>query len=177
MHETIPGCEIRLEYPVSSNEQKAMHLDIWLPNERLAIELKYFSKRLKLNCGGEVFDLKEHAASDLARKHLILDVQRLERVMAHEEIPVNSGIAVVLTNDPRLWDPQRAKRKTNDINFRVHEGRHIAGELIWLKGDLPYEGEAPVRLDGAYDIRWQDYSDFMDEQYGQFRYLAVSVEL
>ena len=177
IHELMPDCEVRLEYPVSADDQKTIHLDIWLPKERLAIELKYFNKRLRLNCGGEIFDLKEHAASDLARKHFILDVQRIERVMADEEIPVKSGIAIVLTNDPRLWDPQRAKRKTNDINFRVHEGRHIAGELIWLKGDLPYEGEAPVRLNGAYDMRWQDYSDFTEEQYGQFRYLAVSVGL
>ena len=176
IHALMPECEVRLEYPVSSDEQKAMHLDIWLPKERLAIELKYFNKRLKLNCGGETFDLKEHAASDLARKHFILDVQRLERVMADGDIPVNSGMAVDLTNDPRLWDLQRAKRKTNDVNFRVHEGRHIAGELIWLKGDLPYEGEAPVRLNGTYDMRWKGYSDFSEEENGKFRYLAVSVE-
>ncbi len=176
IHETMPEREVRLEYPVSSDEQKAMHLDIWLPKERLTIELKYFNKRLKLNCGGEIFDLKEHAASDLARKHFILDVQRLERVMADGDIPVNLGIAVVLTNDPRLWVPQRAKRKTNDVNFRVHEGRHIAGELIWLKGDVRYEGEAPVCLYGNYDMYWQDYSILTEEQYGKFRYLAVSVE-
>ena len=165
-----------MEYPVSSDGQKAMHLDIWLPKERLAIELKYFNKRLKLNCGGETFDLKEHAASDLARKHFILDVQRIERVMAAKEVPVNLGIAVVLTNDPRLWDPQRANRRTNDVEFRIHEGRHIAGELIWRKGDLPYEGEAPVRLNGAYDMRWQGYWDFAEKENGKFRYLAVSVE-
>ena len=51
IHETMPEREVRLEYPVSFEKQKAMHLDIWLPKEKIAIELKYFNKRLKLNCG------------------------------------------------------------------------------------------------------------------------------
>ena len=113
-------------------------------------------------------------------------LQRLERVIraaigmgGHGDIPVNSGIAVVLTNDPRLWDPERAKRKTNDVNFRVHEGRQLLADelaaLIWLKGDVRYEGEAPVCLYGNYDMHWQDYSILTEEESGHFRYLAVSV--
>ncbi len=176
IHETIPESEIRLEFPVRTDEQNSKYLDIWLSKMQVAIELKYFSTKLELNQGGETYRLKEHAATDLARKHFVQDVKRLERLIQDREHPARAGIAVLLTNCPLLWEANRGWRMRNDVNFRIHEGGRLAGKLVWLKDGQPYEGEVPVQLSGAYDIQWHDYWTFPEEVRGHFRYLAVSVE-
>ncbi len=153
-----------------------MYLDIWLPNEQVAIELKYFSTMLELKYDGEDFRLKEHAATDVVRNRFTLDVERLECLVQDDDHPARGGVAILLTNCPLLWDANRGRKKTNDINFRIHEGRKLTGTLEWLKNGLPIEGEAKVDLGGTYEMHWKDFWNFTQEQYGKFRYLAVSVE-
>ena len=91
IHETIPGCQLRLEYPFP-HEGRRMYLDTWLPNEGVAIELKHFTARLELDCGGEQFSLRDQAASDLARSGFLEDVQRLEYVVKDRKQSGNSGL-------------------------------------------------------------------------------------
>lgn len=176
IRETMPESQIRLEYPVRSEGLKSKYLDIWLPKEQIAIELKYFSTILELNHAGETFELKEHSATDLARQYFLSDVQRLEGLIQNKDCPARAGLAVILTNCPLLWTANRGWEKRNDVNFRIHEGRILGGELVWLQDGQPYTGLEPVRLRGIYGMNWHDYSNFPNEQGGRFRYLAVSVK-
>ena len=42
IHKTMPDCKIRLELPY--RKEKNWHLDIYLPIQRIVIELKYLQK-------------------------------------------------------------------------------------------------------------------------------------
>ncbi len=174
IHETMPEREVRLEYPVSLDEQKAMHLDIWLQKEKLAIELKYCTRKLALEWNGESFDLTDQSAQDTRRYDFLKDMQRLE------EVTSNTGFAVLLTNDPLFWrPPSPARKQTVDAAFRVHERQETTGSLAW--SPLASEGtrkgrEIPISLRGIYTMHWRDYWNFSDVKSGQFRYLAVSVD-
>ena len=109
IHEMMPDCQVRLEYPFSYGS-KRIHVDIWLPDAGMAVELKYFTKRMELSCNGESFALKDQAASNLVRFGFLKDLQRLESLVRMQ--PARTGIAVLLTNAPTLWEyPKRLNTK------------------------------------------------------------------
>ena len=176
IHETMPGCQVRLEYPFPYEEGR-MELDIWLPTQRIAIELKYRTENLGLDYNGEFFALTNHSAQDNARYDFLYDVQRLEYVVRSGE---KAGFAILLTNDPTYWDPKRMKKQDpNDADFRIHECRKPTGKLAWSDKASPgtiKSREDPIHLSGCYTMHWKDYSDCAAENYGKFRYLAVSVQ-
>ena len=166
----VSGAGVRLEKPFEL-DGKRVRIDIWLAGKQIAIELKYFTQELSTCLNGELFDLKEQAASDIVRHGFLLDVHRLERIVADENQPVRSGLAVLLTNVPGLWEPPR--RDTNDAAFRIHEGRRVTGRLQWLRDGSPItDGELWLR--GAYSMNWRTYSDLGCSS-GEFRLLTVSV--
>ena len=107
-----------------------------------------------------------------------MDIRRLEQVL-HGSGMTKSGFVVLLTNDPSYWEPpQQGWEDKTDGAFRIHEGRVIKGKMKWSeqasKGTK--EGrEEPIKLKGAYDVVWRDYSIFQEEKYGKFRYLVVEV--
>lgn len=138
------------------------------PHRRTAIEFKYWTRRWSGPAGDppEEFDLKAHAATDLARRNFVFDIERLERFSVGSE---GNGIAVVLTNDPSLWSPPSHRRITRDDAFRIHEGRTLTGTLLWGGGDFPVNTR---HLTGRYELRWKDYS-LLSGQNAQFRYLVV----
>ena len=103
IHEAMPDCKIRLELPYrvldpQSDETDKNHLDIYLQTERIAIELKYITRKGKEKWDDELFVLKNHSANNLRRHDFLKDIARLERVVADGE--AKSGFAVLLTNDP-----------------------------------------------------------------------------
>ncbi len=167
----IPDCKVRLEKTFRFEEGKS-RVDIWLPGEGVAIELKYFTRQMAVCHADEWYDLKEHAATDLARHGFLTDVQRLERLVQGEEHPVSVGFAVLLTNAPTLWEPSR--RITNDAAFHLYEDRDgVTGKLQWTKQGRPIE-DGGLHLKGAYAMAWKPFSHF--ESVGaEFRYLAVAV--
>lgn len=177
IHKALPdNSPIRLEAPMPAGH-RTLHVDIWLPLEKTAIELKYATRSLALEHGGEAFTLRDHRAQNQRRYDFLLDIHRLE--LLRRSIPdlCKAGHAVLLTNDPSYWNPPRRPAPT-DYAFRVHEGREISGKMTWT--DKASEGmkkgrESPIRLEGPYRLRWQDYSVFPGEKRGLFRYLAVSV--
>lgn len=59
IHESIPNCEVRLEFKPFPDE--SMYLDIWLPTAETAIELKYLTRNLDVEYGGERFTLASGA--------------------------------------------------------------------------------------------------------------------
>ena len=171
IHAEYPGCEVRLEKPFRLG-RKTMYVDIWLHEESLAIELKYFTQALSFYSDDESFTLKDHAARDLARYGFLADVQRIEELSQDDSRQVQAGFAVILTNDPGLWETSR--RKTNDVDFHIHHGRTaVTGKLSWRKGGVPIEGDE-ISLRDRYSMEWRPYSD-LGISAGEFRYLALDV--
>lgn len=161
-----------------------MALDIWIPGERVAIELKYRTRKLSLNQGdvsgydlikdGETFALRDQAAQDVSRYDFVKDIKRLERVA--DEKPPSLGFAVFLTNDSSYWKPSK-KPDPFDAEFRVPEDKVIKGTREWderaSEGTKKYR-EDPIQLAGCYRCKWRKFSSFK-EKYGQFKYLAIKI--
>ena len=152
-----------------------MYVDIWLPVEKIAIELKYVTRSLELENNDESFALRNHGAHDLRRYDFLQDIQRLERMRSNPEL-CEAGCAVLLTNEPLYWNRPR-RSDTVDSHFRIHEGREIFGELEWA--DNASEGtkrgrDEPIPIEGFYRLCWQDFYKF-SMPVGEFRFLAVSV--
>ena len=175
IHMVIPNSEVRLEYPVRYDDSP-MYLDIWLPLQRIAIELKYPTRMLDLNRQDERFLLVEHGAQPPRRYDFLKDVYRLEKVVVEGDAA--SGIAVLLTNHPHYWNPP-SKQDVIDAAFRLHEGREVRGNLKWAEhaGAKTIEGrEDPIDILGSYKLNWRDYSRLGGSNNQQFRYLAVAVQ-
>ncbi|MEW2080759.1 hypothetical protein [Streptomyces sp. NPDC005283] len=170
--ELTPDVHSRLEVP-QRLLSKTEYLDLLCigRSTRTAIEFKYFTRKWKGTVGipAEDYALKGHAATDLARLHFVRDIARLERFCRHSD---QNGLAIMLTNDASLWTPPGPGRgRTRDQDFRIHQGRELAGTLLWAEG--AYEPNT-YTLRGAYPLGWEPYSE-LDGVGGEFRYLAVSV--
>jgi len=170
IEETVPGCEVLVNckpFPVPGRS-----LNIWLPTEGVAIELKYPTRKLTTRWGEEEFALKDRAR-DVDQRDCVGGVQRLERVVS-EDNAAKTGFVVVLTNDLNYWNPPQ--RETIGDAFRLEEGRALTGVLDWSSraGPGSVQGGMPITLTGKYHLRWRNYST-LSEKYGQFRYLSVEV--
>ena len=177
IHQAAPHSQVRLEVNAFPVQDRSRFLDIWLPVEGIAIELKYATRKLELDQEGESFALRDHGAQDQRRYDFLSDIERLELMRSYGDV-CQAGYAVLLTNDSAYWKVPPA-RDTVDAAFRIHEGREISGELAWATraGPGTVKGrETPIRLGGSYRLRWREFSMFPDKSYGQFRYLAVSVK-
>ena len=163
-----------MEFSPFRNER--MSLDMWLPDMGIAIELKWGTQELKVKQDDGDFKLVNQGGQPLLRYDFVKDVSRLERVTADYK-PADAGFAVLLTNDPSYWNPQR-KKDPVDKEFRIHEGAVIKGEMKWSGNTA--EGtkdgrEETIKLRGSYTCRWHPYLTIKGKKYGQFRYLAVGV--
>ncbi|MGW1215410.1 hypothetical protein ACWD5F_37855 [Streptomyces sp. NPDC002499] len=167
-----PEVRSRLEVP-QRGEDRTEYLDLLClgPERRTAIEFKYFTRSWTGTAGTPVEDyaLKAHAATDLARLHFVRDIVRLERFCRQRN---ENGLALLLTNEASLWTPPGAGRgRTRDHDFRIHDGRELAGTLLWAEGT--YEPNTCI-LRGTYPLKWETYSE-QGGAGGEFRYLAVFV--
>lgn len=168
-------CQIRMEEPFSVGEKSKRRVDIWLPRDGVAIELKYFTKYLRVCHNSEPFALKEQAASDLSRRLFVNDVKWLEQLLHKGKSGAQEGYTIFLTNDPLLWKCSGRGSTSNYRHFRIHEGSALCGHLPWLNGGVE-NSTYSVRLCGSYTMRWQDYSNYSKAKYGEFRYLLVAVK-
>jgi hypothetical protein len=111
----------------------AEHLDLLCigPTARTAIEFKHFTAYWTGTAGPlpEEYALKSHAATDLARLGFVSDIARLERF---GDRPDQNGLALIITNEAGLWTPpKQGSKPTRDRDFRLHQGRTLAGRLLW----------------------------------------------
>lgn len=138
------------------------------PDSQTAVEFKYWTRQWTGSAGepSEHYDLRSHAATDLARRNFVFDIERLERFVAGSE---KNGLAVILTNEPSLWSSPSVARDTRDQAFRIHDGQTLAGTLLWGAGDYPANTR---ELTGHYKLSWTDYSSLEDGGC-HFRYLVV----
>lgn len=65
IHETLPDAGLRLECPISI-ERATAHVDVVVnhPTGRLAIELKYKTRAITVDVGGEQFRVASHGAEE-----------------------------------------------------------------------------------------------------------------
>lgn len=138
----VPESEIRLEFRPFPEER--FYLDVWCRSaeESFAIELKYLTRGLDIEVGGERFLLKNQAAQDISRHDVVKDIVRIERIVA--EVPQTRGYVIALTNDPSYWK-QSLRADTVDAAFRLHEGRLLEGSLMW--SELAGAGTTNKRTD------------------------------
>lgn len=165
---------IRLEVPRRGEKRTYVDLECRADQTSL-IEFKYITRKWCWTdeTTGETFDLRSHAALDLARLHFIHDVTRLEGWVG-DDARVN-GFAVLLTNDDRLWKEPTSSTATRDQAFRLHQGRILTGDLVWGTPDRPFPAnDKPLR--GTYRATWQPYAAPEDGATGgTLRWLGWSI--
>ena len=81
IHQAMPESEVRLEVDPLPLGRDKMFLDVWLPKEGVAIELKYATRGLQVEQDGELFVLRDHRAQDTRRYDFLRDIERLESVV------------------------------------------------------------------------------------------------
>ena len=176
VHQLWPDYSVRLEFR-PPEFTKRVHLDIWaIGHPSLAIELKYKTRGLRANVGGELFELRDQSAQDIGRYDFLNDVQRVEQVVSSRRGV--TGYAILLTNDSAYWRPPRSPG-TIDAEFRIHQGRLVTGDLAWgaAASDGTMKGrEAAIALRGSYALTWRDYSEPVRGRYGKFRYLLLTAQ-
>jgi hypothetical protein len=169
--ELAPSIETRLEVQQAITG-KSEHLDmLCIAEKRTAVEFKYWTRSWHGTAGPseEEYHLRSHAATDLARRNFVFDVERLERFCNRRD---QNGLALLITNEPSLWlAPTPGRPRTRDHEFRIHDGSILSGELLWAKGGYPANSRT---LNGRYELSWNQYSR-LEGDGGEFRFLAVEV--
>lgn len=172
-----PSLQIRLEVPHRDPKGGTRYVDLvcYDSTQRTLVEFKYVTRyRTWTASDGEEFHLKNHAAMDLARLHVVHDVHRLEALTSERDS--TTGIALLLTNVPALWQPPTGRRETRDAAFRLHEGRPpLIGTLTWGPEGSRHQGNQRT-LTGTYPTTWHDYTPADAPGAGDhFRWLAFYV--
>lgn len=163
-----PNVQVRLEVRLAAERAEYVDLVCWTPQQRTLIEFKYATAGWQgADPSGEQFNVRNHAAYDLARRYFAHDIHRLEQFTAGQ--PNTDGLAIMLSNEPGLWE-DRGRADSRDRNFRIHQGRTLTGDLVWGAGGTRYDQP----LSGTYQLAWHDYSTSKPGK-GRFRWLAVPV--
>ena len=115
-HDVIPECRVRLEFKPFPTER--MYLDIWLPDIKVAVELKYYTRKFNYEYEGETFTLSNQSAQPVSRYDYLKDIKRLERLSTQQV--ANAGYVILLTNDSTYWQKSSLK-ETVDEALRLHD--------------------------------------------------------
>ncbi len=179
IHEQHPTARVRLEVPAVIAGRR-VHVDVWVTDadERLAIELKYFTLAVDAVVHGERFQLKNQGAQDLGRYDVLKDLTRVE-VLVGDGV-ADRGLVILVTDDATYWGEPHPRSSPNYAAFRLGDGRALGGTLAWgpNTGAGTMAGrEASLALAGSYVARWTDYADLTSviPRGGVFRYLLLEV--
>lgn len=180
MHEVDRDARVRLEWRVEwPDPRKRIYVDVYLPDRKVAVELKYVTQKLRFKHEDECFNLRFQSAQDTRRYDFLKDIQRLEQLYLSARAGLQTGFDILLTNDPLYWQvPPPDAKKTNDAEFRIHKDLTKSGCMAWSKLAAPgvTKGrEAPICLNGSYPLKWREYSKEGDGTYRRFRYLAIQI--
>ena len=175
-----PSYNIRMEYPVTIDENNNRNIDIFFDGDgdRYGIELKYKTRRMNdqgVVINNEQYNLTDQGARDTGMYDTLKDVHRLETLLNGEMITI--GHVIILTNDANYWDTEGDGNAFDQ--FQIYDGRMInAGEeLEWQNNAVQAQGYAePIRLENDYTCNWTDYSKLVDvNKHNEFRYLLFNV--
>jgi hypothetical protein len=170
-----PQAQVRLEVPIRRERgRQALDILVSVRNRRIGVELKYLTRRVVLDLGGEHFELADQGAQDISRYDVLKDVVRLETWVASGAI--DEGLAITLTNDPAYWT--LTTREVAYREFALHPERVLEGRLAWgpTAGRGTTRGrEAPIELSGRYWLEWHPYSSLPVPRYAELRFLYLGV--
>lgn len=172
----IPRAHISYEQKAFANELKRLDILVEVDGGKVAIELKYPTRKIDAEIFVDFFALKDQAAQDLTRYDFVKDISRLERMV--QASSDTFGCALLLTNDSAYWKPP-VRVNVADTEFRIHERANLSGTRAWA----PHAGpgttagrEQVLDLKGAYQLTWHAYSTLpVNQTYNQFRYVLVLV--
>jgi len=141
----------------------------------IGIQLKYLVAAVYATVNEELFDLPHQSANDISRHDVVKDVTRVEALLADGY--ANEGMVIVLSNDRSYWQPP-ARTDTVDAQFRLHDGRVLAGAMAWASRagrGTTARRDVPLVLAGQYTCHWQDYSHITltSGRQAMFRYLLI----
>jgi hypothetical protein len=175
LHLRMPGADVRLETRLSPDSSERLDLLFEQDSFRLAVELKYPLEALVADVDSEYFELKSAGAWDIPRFAFIWDVVRLERFVAAGG--ADAGAAVLLSNANTLWEQRPPRAGAADTNYRLYDGRELAGRLGWTGTAMWWKGKHPefVELTGSYLLTWRPYSTVAGKGRGEFRWTAAVV--
>ncbi len=182
IHKKYPKSEIRLERPMTINENKTYHIDIYnrLNSDIIPIELKYKTAPLNKKINDEIFQLKNQLAYPPNEYAFLKDIERIEEIieLLKKKNRISYGFVVFLTNDKRYWEGSKEEEPV-DKEFLIYEGRAISSTLRWsVKTQGAKKGkEAPIVLKGNYIIKWNNYSNLENVKNGNFRYIILNINL
>lgn len=178
LHKILPEAEIRLERPVTINNE-VYYIDIWVNYEdrHYPIELKYKTKSIIISdFNKEDIHLANHGAVNLGCYAYIKDISRIEDIKEKDK-KFGKGFAMMLTNEPIYYN--QINRRSSYQLFKIYNGREINGTLDWehtqtdnefaLKDKFP-----PLNLKGKYKIIWFDYA--IDNHSPNFKYTITKIE-
>jgi hypothetical protein len=171
-----PAVRVELEWRPMADRRWRIDLSLvdGTSRERVLVELKYATRRLAANVGGERYEVKDHAAQDITRHDFIKDVLRLETLV--NSGVADRGLAILLTNDQGYW--KHSARQTIDTDFRLHDTRMLTGTMAWTataSAGTRAGRDEPLTLSGRYTLGWHDYSRLGDSPAMRFRFLPVHV--
>ena len=175
LHLRMPAAGVRLETRLSPDSSERLDLLFEQDKFRLAVELKYPLDALAAWVDGEYFEVKSAGAWDIPRFSFIWDVVRLERLLAAGG--ADAGAAVLLSNANTLWENRPPRVGAADTNYRLYDGRELAGRLGWTGTATWWKDKHPefVELTGSYLLTWRPYSMVAGRGRGEFRWTAAIV--
>lgn len=148
-----------------------IELDLLIKNgsKKYGIELKYVTKELVVKVNDELFDLKNHMATNLRRYDFYKDISRLESLKINKEI--DKGYVIFLTNVPSY------QKSTNGMaeKFNFADGCKISqGKYDW-SGKRPTEKshrKEEIEIKQQYYCRWNEYSTIDNHV---FKYILLEI--
>ena len=172
MRKIYPHLKIYLEHPINLSNKKRNCDIVLFRGDRIvmAIELKFFTRKLEYENKGELFTLKQRDARDLGRYGILQDVERMECFL--EEEPKAQASVIAVTNDYNYWESSREGKI--DEEFDIHQGTILTGVRKW-KGSPKSWKKGPVKIRGRYKMEWQKYSE-INRKFGLFYYLHIPIE-
>ena len=172
VQQDYPSVRVRQEVGNLIDGPHRRYVDIWLPDSRTAIVLKYLTRAAVVIHEYEEFRLRDQDARDAGQYDFCLDIARFEGIVDAKR--ANDGYATLLTNDHLYWNRPR-KVQANDTDFVLHEEREITGTMAWSPGPGAGTVERPIEVRGRYGVHWREYSDPAGTGYTKFRYLLLHV--
>ena len=171
----LPDTRIRFERPRTAPKRIRVDLEYQEGKANVAVELKYKTRPLSATIHDEPFSLAGHGAEDLGKYDYWRDVERLEHLVATRQ--VDSGTALMLTNDSAYWSASRIGTIVED--FDLSEGRVASGVLAWpphASTGTTKGRERNITLIGSYRIQWMEYSQVGAGPNSRFRYTVVQID-
>ena len=146
-----------------------LYVDIWIEYEKVTypIELKYTTKRCKVDDAKNQVKTKEQSARDAGCYRFLWDIKRLEEIKTSLSPKEVKGYAIMLTSDAGYYEERKPKQPTLFDDFRLTHNRKIKKdtELKWNLSRIAEDKRADhwsrnwpkFTLKAEYILQWQDF--------------------